>query len=85
MRLRQGSGAAFAVSRSGSRSPAPVRGVPGGWRDWWDSDDGAARAAARDQATRFDAAVQRVATAWRADIAASAAMAKQWVAVRLDG
>ena len=49
-----------------------MRGMPGGWRDRWEGDDRAVIVVEQAQAGRFEAAVQHVGAAWRADIAAQA-------------
>jgi predicted RNA-binding Zn ribbon-like protein len=33
--------------RADRDEPLPVRGVPGGWRDWWDDPDDTAELSAR--------------------------------------
>jgi hypothetical protein len=54
-----------------SRPPQPTRGVPGGWRDWWDGSEDETPAAIRRRIAQFDAGVAREGRAWRAELAAA--------------
>jgi hypothetical protein len=38
----------------------PVRGVPGGWRDWWNVEDAALRVDAERREARLDADAKRL-------------------------
>ena len=59
--------------RSGA-SAFPVRGTPGGYRDWWDGPDDHAELRARAEATerRQLKRAEILGAAWRAQIAAEA-------------
>jgi hypothetical protein len=56
----------------GQDSIAPVRGVPGGWRDWWDDPDDSAELRAIGEAAerRLEARVATMAPAWQQEIVA---------------
>jgi len=50
---------------------APIRGVPGGFRDWWDAPDEAAtlRERAEDERRRLLVAARRECRQWRSELA----------------
>ncbi len=50
-----------------SETVFPTRGVPGGWRDWWDLADLDEIAAIRQRVVAFDARTVAVATALQRD------------------
>lgn len=52
-------------------TPFPIRGVPGGWRDWWDDPDDSAqlRAQAEADERRQVATAVRIGQRWQREVA----------------
>jgi hypothetical protein len=48
----------------------PVRGVPGGWRDWWDEPDDCAELQAKAEVIerRFAVTAERLGQIWQTEI-----------------
>jgi hypothetical protein len=57
---------------AGGETVFPTRGVPGGWRDWWDEPDDHAQFRAQAEACerRQLARVEVLSVAWRGEVRA---------------
>jgi hypothetical protein len=56
--------------RTSYRPAAPRRGVPGGWRDWWDEPDDCAELQAKAEVIerRFAVTAERLGQIWQTEI-----------------
>jgi hypothetical protein len=67
---RPGCSLAVPANVAGGETVFPTRGVPGGWRDWWDDPDDHAQLRTRAETAerRLEATAARIGRRWQREI-----------------